>query len=158
MLIRDTNCCSYQPFCFSSLDRRHNAVPAFLQPNMVLSSRAAIFGDTFDKERASNPSKKPRSNRNSGNDEADSSENDDSDAAAQSILDRLYGQLSGAIEIEGKAVLDVWRLELADQNPGYSCASSHQNRHQHTHLHALTTFAHAFRDFNVKGTAGSLRA
>ncbi|KAF9572814.1 hypothetical protein EC968_009453 [Mortierella alpina] len=83
--------------------RRGNAVPAFLQPNMVLSSRAAIFGDNFDQEDRSNPSKRPKSKRNSGEDDADSSENDENDTVAQSILDRLYGQLSGAIEIEDTA-------------------------------------------------------
>lgn len=75
---------------------------------MVLSSRAAIFGDNFDEERSSNPSKKLGSKRSNREDEADSSEDDEKDAAAQSILDRLYGQLNGAIEIEGKAALDMW--------------------------------------------------
>ncbi|KAF9963872.1 hypothetical protein BGZ70_007137 [Mortierella alpina] len=87
-------------------------MPTFLQPNMVLSSRAAIFGDNFDQEHGSNPSKRPRSKRGSARDEVDSSDSDGNDAVAQSILDRLYGQLSGAIEIEDT----VASKEPQDQN------------------------------------------
>ncbi|KAF9996886.1 hypothetical protein BGZ80_010353 [Entomortierella chlamydospora] len=74
-------------------------VPTFLQPNTVVSSRAAIFDDQFN-----NNTK--RNNRNShsgkGKDQHPEEEENDSedDEASKAILAKLYGQLQGSIEIK----------------------------------------------------------
>ncbi|KAG0317781.1 hypothetical protein BGZ97_004854 [Linnemannia gamsii] len=85
--------------------RNPNIVPAFLQPNTVRSSRAAIFDDDFDQHQQQTKSKhsnRPKSSRRYQ--DQDSQEEEDSedgdDQQARSILERLYGQLQGTIQIE----------------------------------------------------------
>ncbi|KAG0029306.1 hypothetical protein BGZ82_008028 [Podila clonocystis] len=69
----------------------------FLQPNTVVSSRAAIFGDDFQSRPHHNHTN-TRSNRTKDSSEDD---NDDEDEElSKSILAKLYGQLEGAMEIE----------------------------------------------------------
>ncbi|KAI8606307.1 hypothetical protein EDD21DRAFT_400548 [Dissophora ornata] len=89
----------------SGLARNSKTVPTFLQPNTVLSSRAAIFEDDFkEKTKEKAPSNKQRSlsrrNQYQDGDQDDASDNDDDDEMSKSILERLYGQLQGAIEIQ----------------------------------------------------------
>ncbi|KAG0298256.1 hypothetical protein BGZ96_001222 [Linnemannia gamsii] len=91
-----------------SNSRNPNIVPTFLQPNTVRSSRAAIFDDDFDqhqhqpKPKRSNRPKSSRRHQDQDSQEEEDSEDGD-DQQSRSILERLYGQLQGAIEIEGTA-------------------------------------------------------
>ncbi|KAF9131754.1 hypothetical protein BGW39_001356 [Mortierella sp. 14UC] len=96
-----------------SNSKNPNIVPTFLQPNTVRSSRAAIFDDDFDQRQHSSHQSKPKhsnrpgfSRRNQDQDdfEVDGSEDDGNDQQSKSILERLYGQLQGAIEIEDTAM------------------------------------------------------
>ncbi|KAG0212412.1 ATP-dependent RNA helicase dbp4 [Mortierella sp. GBA30] len=75
-------------------------VPTYLQPNTTLSSRAAIFNDDFSQDNAAKPSNRKGSKRSGRMEVVDNSDDDEDDALSKSILDRLYGQLEGAIEIE----------------------------------------------------------
>ncbi|KAF9148593.1 hypothetical protein BG015_009655 [Linnemannia schmuckeri] len=89
-----------------SNSRNPNIVPTFLQPNTVRSSRAAIFDDDFDqhqhqqqlKPKHSNRPKFSRRHQDQDSQEEDSENGDDQQS--KSILERLYGQLQSAIEIE----------------------------------------------------------
>ncbi|KAG9067318.1 hypothetical protein KI688_012101 [Linnemannia hyalina] len=88
-----------------SNSRNPNIVPTFLQPNTVRSSRAAIFHDNFDQQQQhSKPTHNNRLKSSRRNQDEDSQEEEDSedgdDQQSKSILERLYGQLQGAIEIE----------------------------------------------------------
>ncbi|KAF8937581.1 hypothetical protein BGZ47_008959 [Haplosporangium gracile] len=88
-----------------SNSRNPNIVPTFLQPNTVRSSRAAIFDDDFDQhQQQSKPkhSNRPKSSRRYQDQDSQEEEDreDGDDQQSKSILERLYGQLQGAIEIE----------------------------------------------------------
>ncbi|KAF9294839.1 hypothetical protein BGZ88_003286 [Linnemannia elongata] len=88
-----------------SNSRNPNIVPTFLQPNTVRSSRAAIFDNDFGQQQQqpkpthSNRTKSSRRNQDEDSQEGEDSE-DGEDQQSKSILERLYGQLQGAIEIE----------------------------------------------------------
>ncbi|KAG0308785.1 hypothetical protein BGZ98_006832 [Dissophora globulifera] len=70
------------------------SVPTFLQPNTVRSSRAAIFDDDFEHSRHRH------SGRTTGHSQHEESEDDEDHDESRLILERLYGQLQGAIEIQ----------------------------------------------------------
>ncbi|KAF9909061.1 hypothetical protein EC991_009122 [Linnemannia zychae] len=98
--------------------RNPNAVPTFLQPNTVRSSRAAIFDDGFDQDQHSSRQSSHKSSsrhgfskRNHGLDDfEDDRSEDEGDQQSKAILERLYGQLQSAIEIED--------TEMTTQNSG----------------------------------------
>ncbi|KAG0012619.1 hypothetical protein BGZ81_001469 [Podila clonocystis] len=69
----------------------------FLQPNTVVSSRAAIFEDDFQ----SRPHHNHTNNRSNRTKDLSEDDNDDEDEElSKSILAKLYGQLEGAMEVE----------------------------------------------------------
>ncbi|KAF9338295.1 hypothetical protein BG006_006637 [Podila minutissima] len=70
----------------------------FLQPNTVVSSRAAIFEDDFQ-SRPHHSHTNTHSNRTKDLSEDDDDEEEDEELS-KSILAKLYGQLEGAMEIE----------------------------------------------------------
>ncbi|KAG0373533.1 hypothetical protein BGX24_011572 [Mortierella sp. AD032] len=86
-----------------SNSRTSNIVPAFLQPNTVRSSRAAIFDDDFSQNQyqlKSKQSNRPGFSRRNQDQDFEEEGDDEDDQQSKMILERLYGQLQGAIEIE----------------------------------------------------------
>ncbi|KAG0256986.1 hypothetical protein BG011_004215 [Mortierella polycephala] len=99
--------------------RKPKTVPTFLQPNTVLSSRAAIFDDEYGLPRKSKVSKRSTlsivsSKRNQERDKQESESEDEDEDEAKAILERLYGQLQGAIEIN----------DSTDKAPDHAAMSS----------------------------------
>ncbi|KAF9168478.1 hypothetical protein BGX21_011353 [Mortierella sp. AD011] len=90
-------------------------VPTFLQPNTVVSSRAAIFDDQFN-----NNVKQSNRSSHSGNrkDQHPEEEEDDSedDEASKVILAKLYGQLQGSIEIKDADIAQPKRIMSIDSD------------------------------------------
>lgn len=102
-------------------NRNPNIVPTFLQPNTVRSSRAAIFDDDFgQQQQQSKPTHSNRTKSSRRNQDEDSQEGEDSedgeDQQSKSILERLYGKLQGAIEIEGTATLSTHHWQRVNES------------------------------------------
>ncbi|KAI9238663.1 MAG: hypothetical protein BYD32DRAFT_413101 [Podila humilis] len=81
----------------ASNSRKQRGGLTFLQPNTVVSSRAAIFEDDFQSGSHHHSHASPHSNRAKGLSEDDEDEDEE---LSKSILAKLYGQLEGAMEIE----------------------------------------------------------
>ncbi|KAK3825580.1 MAG: hypothetical protein J3Q66DRAFT_328074 [Benniella sp.] len=70
--------------------------PAFLQPNTVLSSRAAIFNEDFGHNHTTQDGS--GMSRTDQDHEEESEESDDN--MSKALLKRLYGQLQGSIQVQ----------------------------------------------------------
>ncbi|KAF8985197.1 hypothetical protein BGZ46_005560 [Entomortierella lignicola] len=84
----------------SSSTSKGKIAPAFLQPGTVISSRAAIFDSDFSQDEKHIDIKHKRSGRNTDHFSDEDASNNEEDEFSNSILEKLYGQLQGSIEIE----------------------------------------------------------
>ncbi|KAF9423939.1 hypothetical protein BGZ76_003593, partial [Entomortierella beljakovae] len=75
------------------------AVPTFLQPNTTLSSRDAIFNDGYNLKKR----KSQRPGKGGSDSDSDGDDGDDDEEARKLILEKLYGQMSGSIQIEDQS-------------------------------------------------------
>ncbi|KAG0319965.1 hypothetical protein BG000_003741 [Podila horticola] len=96
----------------------------FLQPNTVVSSRAAIFEDDFQSGPHHNHTK-THSNRTK--DFSQDDDDDEDEELSKSILAKLYGQLEGAMEIEEEDPTPRIASEMDTKQEDVQASSSHQD-------------------------------
>ncbi|KAF9315669.1 hypothetical protein BG003_002801 [Podila horticola] len=96
----------------------------FLQPNTVVSSRAAIFEDDFQSGPHHNHTK-THSNRTK--DFSQDDDDDEDEELSKSILAKLYGQLEGAMEIEEEDPTPRITSEMDTKQEEIQASSSHQD-------------------------------
>ncbi|KAG0100854.1 hypothetical protein BGZ93_000041 [Podila epicladia] len=97
----------------------------FLQPNTVVSSRAAIFEEDFQSGPHHNHA---NTHRNRTKDLSEDDDDDDEDEElSKSILAKLYGQLEGAMEIEKEDSTPRITSGLDTKQEVTQASSSHQD-------------------------------